>query len=477
MIKVKRAVVIAVCLMFSLSLVSPVEVSANTQSTNLKLDIYAKGVYSNWDGVSNVAQFTDNNGQYCYAYYKKKTLHIVKTKNGVPQKNEVTLKMKYSLFGDVTCDSEGNYYVVTGRNNKTDDTSVNTIFISKYDSNGKHIKTVGDNGSSSLAYYYDSSFYTQKPFDAGNCEIAVNGDLLAVNYARLMYSGHQSNSVFMVNRNTMEKVELSEIYESHSFAQRTIPFGDGFVFASEGDCYNRAFTIATQKIVDDELDYDWIFSDDNYFPTEGNKAVEEQIYEETPIFDFWVKKNTLKNWDMYTLNNNFVHMGGLAAVNDKFVALVGTSAKALSSDASKQKEQLFIQIFDPTQDLTTPEAYTTTGIRSGIAGPNGNEAVTNYGVQWLTNGNSTIKNPQVVSDGNGKIAVLYEKYSKSKYQGVFYIILDADGNIIRKESCFSAKACLNPCRMPEYSNGKVYWTGNRYQDSSHKVYVYSFSLK
>lgn len=46
MIKVKRAVVIAVCLMFSLSLVSPVEVSAKTQSTNLKLDIYAKGVYS-----------------------------------------------------------------------------------------------------------------------------------------------------------------------------------------------------------------------------------------------------------------------------------------------------------------------------------------------------------------------------------------------------------------------------------------------
>lgn len=444
--------IVSFCMVAGVIAVTPAAVSAEALATDLNMKIAAEGVYQNWDGVSNVSQFV-NDGQYCYAYYIKKKVYVVKTKDGVPQKDKIVLKMQYPIFGGVTCDGDGNYYVVTGKNNETDDTSVKTVFISKYDESGKHIKTVGDNGSSSLDYYYGSGSYTKIPFDGGNCDIAINGDVLAVHYARKMYSGHQSNSVFAVNIKTMEKVSSTAIYESHSFAQRVIPYGDDFLFASEGDCYSRAFTV-------------------------GYRNSHNEKYTETPIFDFWVEEGTLDNWDMWTLNNNFAHMGGLAAVDDRQVALVGTSVKALNAKAKSQNEQLFIQIFDPSKDLSKKEAYITTGKRSGVAGPNGTDKVTNYGVKWLTKfGKKTaIQNPQVVSNGEGKIAVLYEKYVNNLYKGVYYMILDASGEIIESETCFSPVARLNPCRMPVYVNGSVYWTANQYKDAMDKVYVYSLPL-
>ncbi len=353
----------------------------------------------------------------------------------------------------MACDSSGNYYLVGGKTNKSSDYKKNTIFISKYDSKGTHIKTVGDNGSSSLGDWYTQDFYTQTPFDAGNCDIAVNGDYLAVNYARHMYSGHQSNSVFVINMKTMKKVKLNDIYSSHSFAQRTLPYGNGFVFASEGDCYSRAFTVS-------------VTAD----PASGENT-------NSDIFHFWVKKNALKNQDMQALNNNFAHMGGLVKAGEHTVALVGTSVKSLSSKAASEKEQLFIQIFDPAKDLSQPSAYVTSGKRSGYSGANGNEKVTDYGVKWLTgySGKYTILHPQAASDEMGNIVILYELEKSGKYQGVYYMVLNSEGKIIKKKTRYSATARLNPCEMPVCSGGNVYWTGNKTKGS--KVYVYSLKLE
>jgi hypothetical protein len=420
--------------------------------TGVSLAIYASDVYVNWDGTSNVDQFVDADGNYCFAYEKGKNVIIVPTKNGKPTGKNITIKKKYSLFGGVTCDAEGNYYVVTGRKNTTDDTSKKTIFISKYDSTGKHIKTVGDNGSSSLAYYYDSSFYTQTPFHGGNCSIAVNGNLLTVNYARLMYSGHQSNSVFTINTDTMKKVDNGTMYNSHSFAQRTISYGDNFLYASEGDCYDRAFTISKGS-------------------TDGAATSDD-------IFHFWVKKDTLTNWDMFTLNNNFAHMGGIASTGSGSAALVATSAKSLSKKATTQNEQLFIQIFNPDGNMNKESNYVTTGKRSGKSGGNGDESVTDYGVKWLTSygKNTTISNPQVVASGNNYI-VLYELDKNGKYAGVYYMVVSSNGKILRKATCFSKTAELNPCRMPVYANGYVCWSGNKYTDSSNAIYTYRLKYK
>lgn len=412
--------------------------------TKIKNHVYPKGGYQNWDGVSTVSQFTDKDGNFCFAYKSKNKVVIVTTEDSVV-KNKIKLEMKGKLLGGVAADDENNYYVVTGTPNESAYTLQDTVFISKYDSNGNFIGTVGDNGSSSLQSYYGGEFNTKIPFDAGNCDIAINGDMLAVNYAREMYSDHQSNSVFAINHRNMEKIYLPGIYSSHSFGQRSIPFKDGFLFASEGDAYNRAFTISR---------------------TGGNRVLYEK-----DIFHFWVENGTFTKWDMYTLNDNFAHIGDLVNIDNAKAAFVATSAKAMSQDAKNQEEQLFIQIFDPDMNLESESAYITSGMRSGITGKNGDEFATNYGIKWLTEKDWNITNPQAVYDGKGHIIVLFEQSRQ-----VYYMILDTQGNIIKGKSRYLKKATLNACETPVVSKGTVYWASNRKYDYKNRVYIYSLKV-
>lgn len=443
-------------LIFSFMVIAPQTIAyADTygsKNTGIKYNILAKDEYNNWEGVSNVSQFLDSDGNFCFAYYNKKTVTVVKTKNGKPQKKKTTLQMEYPIFGGVTCDSNGNYYLVCGRANTSDDQTRETVFISKYDKNGTLLKTIGDNGNSSLDYWYPDDYNTKTPFSGGNCDIAINGDYLAVNYARNMYSGHQSNSVFVINTNTMTRADAGNIYESHSFAQRAIPYNNGFVFASEGDCYDRAFTVSAVTDLSSATNIT------------GN------------TFHFWVKKGTLDRWDMSALNNNFAHMGDLVTIDHNSVALIASSAKSLNKKAASETEQLFIQIFDPTKDLRTPSAYVTSGTRSGYSGPNGDKKVTDYGVKWLTSHSKkcTIKYPQAVSDGNGSTIILYELYKNSSYDGIYYLVVDQNGTVTIKRTKYSSTAHLNPCETPVFSGKTVYWTGNSTKNNT--MYVYSLKI-
>ena len=114
--------------------------AVKTIDTDIKQRVYAVGQYSNWDGVSTVAQFADENGELCFAYVSDKTLVVVKTKSGKVSKT-INLKLKGETFGTIVCDSDGYFYVVTGTANTGDDTDKETVFISKYKSNGKLVKT------------------------------------------------------------------------------------------------------------------------------------------------------------------------------------------------------------------------------------------------------------------------------------------------------------------------------------------------
>ena len=406
--------------------------------TEINYSVTAVGQYINWDGVSNVAEFTDGDGNYCFAYDGSTNVTIVKCLAGKVV-GTISLRKQHSIFGNVICDADGNYYVVTGENGSTD-RDAETVFISKYDENGNHIKTVGNNGSSSLAFYYGDDFYTCKPFDAGTCDVAVNGKILAVDYAREMYSGHQSNSVWLINIDTMATLPIGGtydvIYDSHSFAQRAVPYGSGFVFISQGDCYPRSFDI-------------------QYYT--GSQSYEKEI------FHFWTKKGTFDAFDMWELNRTYATMGDLAVLANDKVAFVASSAPDLSENAVNQARQIFIQIFDPNLDLSKASSYVTVGTRSGMGGENGDIYVTDYGVQWLTNDTSkTYKNPQAVSDGNDTIVVLYEQYSGSSYEGVYYMVLDGSGIVKTNATLYSATAKLNSCQTPIWIDGKIYWTANQY---------------
>ncbi len=415
--------------------------------------------YKNWEGVSNISQFLDKDGNYCFACDAGDKVIICHTNNGAVIR-EITLDKPYELFGAVECDAEGYYYLVTGQANDGMDMSVPTVFLSKYSPDGQLIRTVGDNGSSSLAYYYSETFRTQKPFSNGNCDIAISGDYVAVNYARTMYSRHQSNSVWVLDRATLTTQTQKEdgtglstvIYNSHSFAQRAIPFRGGFLFLSEGDCFPRAFSAA-------------------FFDVQNNTTAEGDI------FHFWVRKNAYKDYNMYDINNNFAHTGDICELPGGRASFVATSVKSLNQAAASEKEQLFIQIFDPSQDLSSAAAYVTPGIRTGLAGPDGDEETTDYGVKWLTGyKDKTISYPQAVADENGNTIILFQLNSADGETnlGVYSMIVDASGNIRSEARRIAKRALLNAYETPVYKNGTIWWTGNLIHDPGEKVCVFSY---
>ena len=466
-IPVKRIIRIIVSLIIVITLSCPVPSAAadtvKSFDTGLILHVTAKGKYPNWDGVSNVSQFKGQNGNYWFAYDEDKYVTVVKTTDGKVE-STVRLKKEHETFGAVECDSDGNFYLMTGEANTGTDTSKETVFLSKYDSTGKHVKTVGNNGSSSLADYYGDDFYTKTPFDGGNCDIAVNGDYIAINYARHMYSGHQSNSVWMLEKNELKTIDpYNYIYNSHSFGQRVIPYGDGFLFMSEGDCYPRAFTM-------------------NYEEAPSKKYSHGSVLDnEADIFHFWVKEGTLDAWDMYTLNDNFATIGDLCDLGNNTASFVASSVKAMNSDATDQVQNIFIQIFDPTKKFGGKSAFVTSGKRIGLSGPNGNEKTTDYGVKWITKyTKESGKRPscvQAVSDDKGNTVILFELYKNYTYKGVYYCVVNSEGKVSKKIRRCSSDAQLNPCETPVYADGAVWWTGNKYREYDDKLYVYSLPIE
>jgi hypothetical protein len=455
----KKKTAFILTLAIAILLIGSVCVSAKdveSRKTGISLEVEAIGQYANWDGISNISQFTDSSGNYCFAYDNDTTVIVVKTFKGeITEK--IKLKKKHSIFGCVDCDSDGYFYLVTGEDNNGDNTDAETIFVSQYSSDGQHIKTVGDDGSSSLAYYYDSSFYTKKPLSHGNCDIAINGDYIAINYARSMYNGHQSNSVWILKRSSLTTVSPdTPIYNSHSFGQRAIAFGTGFLFMSEGDCYPRAFTVNYESMTKDGVT--------------SNTA---------DIFHFWVKKGTLDAGDMGTLNRNYATIGDLCDLGNGTASFVASSVKAMNSKADSQTHQIFIQIFNPKENMNKSSAYTIAGKRSGQSGPNGDEKQTDYGIKWLTNytkkSGKTIDNVQAVADNKGNTIILFEQYKNNKYKGIFYCVVDNKGNLTTKITKCSSTGRLNPCETPVYSDGKVWWTGNS-SKSENRLFIYSLKV-
>lgn len=412
--------------------------------TEIVHDLYSNGRYVNWAGVSSVSQFKDENGRFCFAVDEGDTVRICKTDYGKVT-SSISIKKPYSLFGGAVCGSDGSLFLIWGNENNTEDYSVNTILVSKYTANGKLISAAGGNGSEGMPYYYGERFYTKTPFHAGNCDAAINGNLLCVNYARRMYGGHQANTVFVVNTDTMEVQTGITTYNSHSFDQRVTPYSKtgGFLLESHGDCFDRAFT------------------------TEVTDA--ESSLHEMNTFDFWVEEDTYSKYDMGLLNRTRARLGNI--LETKYGAmLIAASARSLSAKADNEPYDVFVQVFDPEGSVSDPATYVTAGERSGLAGNNGNEQVTNYGVRWLTDFAKSGEDTdvvQAVSVNDDEAVVLFELENSSRY-----MLLDGKGSILRKATDLGSVS-LNTDEDPVYAQGAVQWVSS---NKDGKLVIHSLCL-
>ena len=384
---------------------------------------------SNWASISSVQQFAYKNEGIAYAYVSGSQL-IVKT----PTK-KLNIEMRYPKLGDILSDEDGYIYIIWGKTNETGNSAVETIFISKYTPEGTHEKTTGFDGKSSPWGNSDSA-KTRIPFDAGNCVSVIANGILVCYHAKERYDGHQSDNAIAVRTSDMSVYDLpNNTFSGHSFNQSII-FSrktSGFLFASHGDAFARGFRVNNSS---------------------GGYGENSEI-----LFHFYLQANA--NYDMWIVNKTFAQLGGLAETSAG-VALIGASAKSIGEAAKAEKQNLFIQIFNPLAGAVSPSMFIGGTERSGATSmdiyDNKNSpltSVTDYGVHWLTNYTDTdVIAPQVV-EADDKLVILWSTANES-----FYMILSASGEVITPTTSLGGLA-LNSFERPIYHNGAIFWAGVR----------------
>ena len=396
---------------------------ASTTTASLTLGsnnyTYTSDTFGRWAYVSDICQFTDQNGKLNIAYTDGNYVVIVKLDDNGKKTGSLKIAKKYPLLGDVECDSKGNYYIVwaTEATAAPGDASFPyseiAIAVSKYNSSGTHIKTVT---------YTRKEVNTAQAFHAGNCDTVIMDNVLICNYARLMcngsFSGHQSNNVIAVYTDTMAKCDEYSTYNSHSFDQRIITDSKNNVWlASHGDSYSRAFT--AQKN-DEEYDR----------------------------FHFYCDAAATTN--MWVLNVTNAQLGGLAE-SSFGVMLVGASVKGMTEkEYNSQTKNLFITSADNSYAISG--AVSRTGIVKG-------ESTTDTNIKWLTSyTKSFVNNPQCVSTDDGRIVILWEAINADTYDFIdsYYMILNADCTVAQPATPMKGLR-LNSNEMPIYKNGCIYW--------------------
>lgn len=404
-----------------------------------------------------VVNFWDDQNRYNVASYASTKLTINRYDENFNWKDAIVLSNPYSLFGTVTCDQAGNYYVVWGQQDSSNANSVVTSLV-KYSYAGVELGRCEIKGYDSNPYMEwgepGSKWGTMLPFRAGNCELAINGDVISCNYARQMYSTHQSNYIFYVNRNTMERLYPTKNvpYCSHSFDQDVIPTSDGgFLYANHGDASKRGFVVSKVK--------------------NGVQSPD--------VITFHFREGGARD---HGYNETFAQLGGLCETENTYV-LCGSSEKTLSLAYAltngvycghSEARNLFVQILKKDfASYSGANMYYTQGqIRKAVGTkPVQTEAEAasqplrlkgtevDYGVIWLTNldDNHYVCNPKVISLGGGQIAVLWEELDYVNNLGqAYYEVINESGAVIIDRTEITGTYLMGNTDLT-YHNGLVYW--------------------
>ena len=197
--------------------------------------------FVNEDGSVTVCS-SDENTKITYIYEYSMNLEFQKTFN-IP--NEL------AQLGAFTKDADGNYYFFYGA--ETANQNSENMAMVKYDKNGNKTKTFKLKAKSNGRVDMDG---IKVPFDAGTCRLELSGSMLAVYFAREMFSGHQASFGFVLDKDTFARIDIGAVtnpsngkslempYVSHSFNQFILPVEGGFVFADHGDAYPRCFSFS-----------------------------------------------------------------------------------------------------------------------------------------------------------------------------------------------------------------------------------------
>lgn len=424
--------------------------------TGLNLDEF-------YASLSPISEFTDEKGNYYVAYDGTQKFYIAKLKKSTMKlQKTITIKKpdryKANLLGGVIMDKQGYFYAIFGRADKGEKGKEITFSVIQYDADGKKVKELNIKGGDLRQYEGDSyDNGIRLPFEFGNADMAINGDLLAIIFAGQRYDDHQSNFVVYVKIPSLKRIPFIKIpFTGHSFDQRVITTSNNdFLFVDQGDANPRGFHI--QKVSKNNLE------DIKYVP-----------------FHFSVGTDRESGY-----NITFASLGGIGEVSTGYV-LSGASEKKLSLAPLKvnnygehsEPRNVFVQIFkkdfenypDSKKQIIDAPVRKATGKYDQSKAKYGLYTKPNtkdYGIKWITNyhDKNLAANVKVVTTKEDRIVILWEKYKRTgksyyenyKYISTYYTILNNKGKTITKSTELK-NVRLTPNEDPVYDGKYVYWT-------------------
>jgi len=444
-----------------------------------------------YERPSSIYEFWDENNQYNIIYENtddSSKLGWITLSSSLTKIKEVQLDRELEIFGNAIY-KDGYLYVVYGQDDQTTTNSSSsnfattvTIEVVKYGRDGKIVSKlpIQARDTSRMDKINTNPLFveygTKEPFKFGNCDIAINGDVMKCVYARKMYNGHQSSQALYVSISKMTLLNASsesdynnsdgyyfinnEYWVSHSMAQRVIATSDGqFMTADRGDGAPRAFYIAK-----------------SYINSNGKRYLTSH-----EMFHFRESSD-----EEFGYNSTLSNLGNIVELSDGYM-LIASSEKTLSLNYAQNRyvneaQNMFIQKYKKDswnkstsekdmQMLNTAErksetSRTSTKNKGSLFLSSTGE--TDYGVKWMTNyNNTTVLGTRAVKINDTKLALFWaEKDLETKSNGkldttgnmrYFYEIIDNNGNILKGPYQIQ-KGALSSCIQYNYKDGYIYWT-------------------
>jgi hypothetical protein len=318
-----------------------------------------------------------------------------------------------------TKDSSGNYYVATGVD---EDSVVNASYppndihrqdivrIVKFDTSGcvlmeSDVDIERGNASS-------GSEILVNPMVAASSRLAWGGDRLALVHghntepdANIGGTRHQKAITTHINALTGAATRTASMWVSHSFDQRVLYDGTGFVELHLGDAYPRYVALG------------------RYTSAGGSGPY--------PVYHI---KGELG------ANNTYTRLGGIVQTTDAtygYLALFATerSTTASTSSIGGTRDLALVRIEGNFASQNTSDVIiegAATGASSQTVTSSGTSR-TNY-VRWLTNLGAQVhaERPRIVHIGGGEYVVLFERWSGdgATFDGTFALLVSGAGAVL-----------------------------------------------
>lgn len=431
-------------------------ITVDTDGTKLDAALQPRDV-QNYD-ASPISTFINGDGDFCYLYASKKTastaLWVTVDKDTFAVAGSVSITTYLTAVGGAICDGSGNLYVVYGGSCTTDYTSLPVLTVAKYSPSGLLLGSVSYTAAeTALPQSSAAGVYATKPFDSGNCSLAISGSTLCCLYGRKDNSSAfaQSGGAILVDIASMSKLtsysSLPYTVQSWNCQLIATDNSGSFLAVEQGDAYDRGFCLTA-------------------FSKAGASTA--------TAFHFREGANRATGYkEVYS------QLGGIDQSGSNFI-LTGTSERTLSLAVAptnitnygySETRDLFMQTLNSSLSSVLINGVTRAATGTATAGAKTplflSSGVSDSGVLWLTEYQLPYyaASPRSIVLPNGNVLILWEvwEYSDGNYYDndtfitTWSVIVGADGSIVQPAVRLGNDVRLDPQEELRYSDGYVYW--------------------